>query len=90
MFRPIAICLAAALLMLALLIAAHTPAGTQTQVQAAMLQQIREKAELTCLEIEQSVIVTRELNGYTGGVKTCIVVVGVVKIGCDLGQARFE
>lgn len=91
MFKPLnGIIAIVAVIFIVLLVSNANQPGAQTQLNAVALQLIQQKADLVSLEIEQSVIVTRELNGYSGGIKACIVAVGILRLGSDLQQIKFE
>ena len=66
------------------------PAATTTPSPAPALERVREVAEVSILEVDVSAITIARIDGYTGGVRCCLIATGAARIGADLERATLH
>jgi len=66
------------------------PAATTTPSPAATLARVRAIAEMSVLQVDVSAISVARIDGYTGGVRCCLIAAGTARIGADLDRATIR
>lgn len=66
------------------------PAATATPSPAPALERVRAVAELSVLDVDVSAITIARIDGYTGGVRCCLIATGTARIGADLERATVH